>query len=156
MVDESAIKTHIIPLMTLICDSLTAAILRPMLAIQGHEAPESITLWFDPSGLTLRPNRAEDAKEAFDRGAIGSEALRRELGFADTDAPPAPDGEKQQRELTIELVRAAPTLLPLLADVIGLPINREALAPGSPCETPPVDGGNAPTPARAAAADSWT
>lgn len=151
MVDESAIKTHIIPLMTLICDSLTAAILRPMLAMQQHPDPESITLWFDPSGLTLRPNRAEDAKQAFDRGAISSDALRRELGFADTDAPKAPVDSEQQKAMALELVKAAPALLPVLAPLLGLPIDAAGLAP-APVAGPVPAGESAPIPIRSAAA----
>ncbi len=150
MVDESAIKTHIVPLMVLICDALTVAVLRPMLKLQGHPDPDSITLWFDPSGLTLRPNRSEDAKEAHARGAISTEALRRELGFSDSDAPPALDDTEKQRALAIELVKAAPTLLPMLADTIGLPITTTAAAPAEAGPTPDATGGNPPIPDTAA------
>src|SRR5699024_9475518 len=38
-VDAAAVRTHIAPLMTLICDQLTEAVLRPMLREAGHPSP---------------------------------------------------------------------------------------------------------------------
>lgn len=44
-------------------------------------------LWFDPTDFLVNPNRVQDAKDSWDRGAISYEALRRELGFSEDDKP---------------------------------------------------------------------
>lgn len=46
-------------------------------------------MWSDNSPLRVRTNRSETALQAFDRGVISAEALRRETGFDDGDAPGA-------------------------------------------------------------------
>lgn len=154
-IDEAAIKTHIAPLMTIICDALTEAVLRPLLAAVGHRDPDAAVVWFDVSDLALRPNRGEDAIAAFDRGAIGVDTLRRELGFVDQDAPAETLTAAQQRQLAIQLVKAAPTLVTVLGPLLGLDIDttgitispggRVTAAPGaapSPQQGPPPE----PTP----------
>lgn len=117
-VDAAAVRTHIAPLMTLICDQLTEAVLRPMLRETGHPDPESVTLWFDTSELTLTTDRAEDATAAFDRKVISADTYRREMGFGDDDKPDSTSDEGL-RDLAVQMVQAAPSLLPYLADVLG-------------------------------------
>lgn len=116
-IDESGIKVHIVPLMTIICDALTVAVFRPMLKLLGHPDPDSLTLWFDPSGLTLRPNRAEDAKDAVARGAITLDAYRRELGFSDEDALPT-----DPKSLALWAFLTNPDLASTLGPMLGLQV----------------------------------
>lgn len=88
-IDESLYKTHIEPLMLLIVDSLTVVYLRPYLIANGF-APEDvkkIVIWYDPSSVATRNDRATDADEGFDRGAISYETWRKAHGFSDADAP---------------------------------------------------------------------
>ncbi|WP_297451709.1 hypothetical protein [uncultured Corynebacterium sp.] len=117
-IDESGIKAHIEPLMTLICDALTTAVLRPLLEASGHPHPEDYVVWFDSSPLKTKSNREKDAIDAFDRGAISSIALRRELQFDELDA--ADQDPDFDRALAIQLVTKAPSLFPMLANVIGI------------------------------------
>lgn len=88
-IDESLYKAHIEPLMLLIVDALTVVYLRPYLIANGY--PESevdrITVWYDPSAVSTRNDRAADANEGFDRKAISFDTWRRAHGFSDQDAP---------------------------------------------------------------------
>jgi hypothetical protein len=118
-VEESAIKLHIEPLLGLICDALTAHFFQPVLKKMGFAAAESFAIWYDTTDLTLRPNRGPEALEAFQLGLIGSAPTRREMGFADEDAP---TDEERNRSLIIQIVGAAPTLAPSLLPLIGIRI----------------------------------
>lgn len=120
-IDEASIKTHIKPLMTIICDALTESILRPLLRSMGHPDPDSVTIWFDTTNLTQRPNRAEDAKAAHQAGAISDDALRRALGFSEDDGPKAELTDDDLKRLAVKMVGQAPSLYPLLAEFIGFP-----------------------------------
>ncbi|MDO4610978.1 hypothetical protein [Corynebacterium sp.] len=140
-IDEAGIKTHIAPLMTIICDALTAAVLRPLLRATGHPAAETAVVWFDVSDLALRPNRGEDATAAFDRGVIGAETLRRELGFVEQDAPAETLTTAEKRQLALQLVRDAPTLVTVLGPLLGLDIEFTSASPA------PVSRAAAPYPA---------
>jgi len=88
-IDESLYKSHIEPLMLLLVDSLTVVYLRPYLIANGFSAEEvgKIVVWFDPSQVSTRNDRAEDANQGFDRFAISYNAWRRAHGFSDADAP---------------------------------------------------------------------
>ena len=88
-IDESLYKAHIEPLMLLIVDALTVVYLRPYLIAQGY--PETdvnrITIWYDPSAVSTRNDRAADADAGLDRGAVSYQTWRRAHGFSDQDAP---------------------------------------------------------------------
>lgn len=83
---EDMIKVPVSSLMELICDALTRGYLRPMLKAAEQDV-EDLVVWYDTSEVTLRPDRSENAFEAYDRFEISGEALRRESGFDETDAP---------------------------------------------------------------------
>ena len=88
-IDESLYKAHIEPLMLLICDALTVVYLRPYLIATGYDPAqvENIVIWFDPSQVATRNDRAVDADSGFDRKAVSLETWRRAHGFSDADAP---------------------------------------------------------------------
>lgn len=138
-VEESAIKLHIEPLMVLICDALTRDVLRPMLVKQGHNDPESVTIWYDTTGLAMRPNRSQDAKDAHDRGVLSNHALLGYLGFDSDDALDLSDPD-QARAFVTSLVLKNPALLsdPAVADILGLPAIT-SLAPSAPQGNEPGD-----------------
>lgn len=90
-IDESLYKAHIEPLMLLLADALTVVYFRPALIAMGF-APadvERMVVWYDPSAVSTRNDRAADADAGFDRGAISYDTWRRAHGFDDTDAPTA-------------------------------------------------------------------
>ncbi|MBB3665955.1 hypothetical protein FB384_004914 [Prauserella sediminis] len=86
-VQEDAIRTHLGPLVSLICVTLTREVLWPALRAAGQGDVENIVIWWDASEIELRPDRSHTAIEAFKHRIIGGEATRRELGFDEDDAP---------------------------------------------------------------------
>jgi len=88
-IDEALYKAHIEPLMLLIVDALTVVYLRPYLIANGYTESEvsRITVWYDPSAVSTRNDRAADADSGFDRGAVSYDTWRRAHGFSDQDAP---------------------------------------------------------------------
>lgn len=89
-IDASTYRYHIDPRCRILADSFTEAFLWPALIARGQFEISEITkvcVWFDASGLTENPNRTADAKDAYDRSAIGAKTLRDALGFTDEDAP---------------------------------------------------------------------
>lgn len=122
LVDESALRQHIAPLIGTICEALTEAVLHPLI---GDEA-EDVVVGFDMSALAQKQDKSEAAINAFDRGVISAEALRRELGFSDDDAP-AEHGPEARRAFAERLVTKAPSLFPYLAEELGFTLPREVL-----------------------------
>jgi len=78
-IDENAVKVHIEPPMTRICDALTKATLIPSLKKLGKD-PKRYCYWFDTSGLTIRATRLEDAVALYKEGLLSGEAVR-EAGY---------------------------------------------------------------------------
>ena len=90
-IDEALYKAHIEPLMLLIADALTVVYLRPYLVANGYSQAEvdRIVIWYDPSAIATRNDRAADADSGFEKGAISFDTWRRTHGFTDADAPSA-------------------------------------------------------------------
>jgi hypothetical protein len=88
-IDEALYKAHIEPLMLLIVDALTVMYLRPYLISIGYPESEvrKVQIWYDPSQVATRNDRAADADSGFDKMAVSFEAWRRAHGFSDADAP---------------------------------------------------------------------
>ena len=88
-IDETLYKSHIEPMMLLIADALTVVYLRPYLIASGFTETDvnRIVVWYDPSAIATRNDRAADADSGFDRGAVSYDTWRRAHGFSDQDAP---------------------------------------------------------------------
>jgi hypothetical protein len=88
-IDESLYKAHIEPLMLLIVDALTVVYLRPYLLSAGFDPAivERICVWYDPSQVATRNDRAADADAGYDRMAVSMDTWRRAHGFNESDAP---------------------------------------------------------------------
>jgi hypothetical protein len=112
-IDETLYKTHIEPLMLLIADSLTVVYLRPYLVANGYPQSEvdRIVIWYDPSAVSTRNDRAADADSGFDRGAISYESWRRAHGFTNADAPTS-------NETAIRMLRERGTITPELTEAM--------------------------------------
>lgn len=120
LVDESALRQHIAPMMSTICEALTEAVLHPFL--DDDESPgdtDNIVVGFDMSALSQKQDNSANALQAYDNGAISIEALRRELGFGDDDAPTAQNDTDRRRALAERMVSQAPSLFPMLKDELG-------------------------------------
>jgi hypothetical protein len=108
------------PRLTCIADALTTQWLQPLLAAQDSvEDPEEYVVWWSTAPLRQRSNRPQTAVEVHKLGGINDEALRRETGFDEGDAPTE---EERKRELIIQLVTRAPDLAPALLPVIGIEV----------------------------------
>jgi hypothetical protein len=88
-IDESLYKAHIEPLMLLIVDAFTVMYLRPYLIANGYpeEEVKKVCIWYDPSLVATRNDRAADADAGFDKMAVSYDAWRRAHGFSESDAP---------------------------------------------------------------------
>jgi hypothetical protein len=81
LIDESAIKAHIEPLLGIVTNAITVKYIR--------NATDS-DMWrivANTAQMRLRPDRSKEALELYDRGELDGEALRRETGFDEDDAP---------------------------------------------------------------------
>lgn len=97
-VEESSVKAHVEPLLSVIVAALTTEYLQP---ITGDENDLVV---YDTSTLRLRPNRSKEAIELYDRGQLSAEALLRETGFAPGDEPT----EDERKEwMLMQMVRAS-------------------------------------------------
>jgi hypothetical protein len=88
-IDEALYKAHIEPLMLLIVDALTVMYLRPYLIANGYSPEEvkNVCIWYDPSLVATRNDRAADADSGFEKMAVSYDAWRRAHGFSEADAP---------------------------------------------------------------------
>lgn len=112
-IDESLYKAHIEPLMLLLVDSLTVVYLRPYLIANGFSEEEvaNLVVWYDPSAVSTRNDRAADANEGFDRNAISWNTWRRAHGFSDADAPSG-------QELAIKMLFERGMITPELSEAM--------------------------------------
>lgn len=110
-IDEALYKAHIEPLMLLIADALTVMYLRPYLVANGYspEEVENVCIWYDPSQVATRNDRAADADMGFDKMAISYDTWRRAHGFSASDAP-TPD------ELALRLVMQKGMITPEMTE----------------------------------------
>lgn len=132
---EQGIQAHIAPLAEIICDALTWGYLKPRLEASGED-PDGWVAWYDMSELTLRPDRAKNALDAYDRLEINGDALRRETGFDPQDSP-TPD---ELREILLKtLVRTTHGAAPGAVDIL---VGTDLLNPASvgPGATDPSKG----------------
>ena len=88
-IEESLFRAHIEPLTLLICDALTDVYLRPALVASGYTVEQAARcrVWYDPSEVVARPNRNQDATQAYDRYQLSGRSLREAMGFNEADAP---------------------------------------------------------------------
>lgn len=88
-IEDSTYKAHVEPTAQIPAAGLTAVHLRPALLSHGHpvDLVRRTVFGIDPAGLVVRPNRTQDAKDAFRDRVISRAAYLRYLGFPDSDAP---------------------------------------------------------------------
>lgn len=111
IVDVQLYQAHVEPLALLICDALTTVYLRPALRSQGLPEDEisKHVVWYDPSEVTTRPNRAEDADKGFQNHLISGSSWRKAHNFTDDDAPTS-------TELAVRMLEEKGTITPELAE----------------------------------------
>lgn len=141
-IEEQAVKLHLAPKLVVIVDAINEGYYVPALERAGLD-PWKFTLWFDVTELTNRPARGDDAKSAYNAGALSEAALLREGGF---DVGDLPTPEERLARLLQQVIASSPQsagdLVPALVHLWqGGSIADLNLAP----TTPPDDGdGGAP------------
>ena len=112
-IDEALYKAHIEPLMLLIADALTVVYLRPYLLANGFSESEveRIVVWYDPSQVATRNDRAADADAGFDKMAVSYETWRRAHGFSEAEAP-------SPEELALRLIIEKGMITPELTEAM--------------------------------------
>ncbi len=139
-ISEEDVTMAIGPVGAVILHSLTVGWLQPMLRESGVPDWDQYVIWYDASALKLRPDRSSDARELFDKGAVGEAVMRRENGFGDTDAP---SDEEKRTNLLTKLLVGAPSLAPLLLPLLGIEVDASKLIQTS--QIAEATGGDAPT-----------
>lgn len=104
-VDESTISIHVTPLLSRMCDALTAGYVRAALQVLGED-PDAYVLWYDTSMLTVEPDRQKDGLEMWDKGLISSDAVRKAGSWGEGDKP---DDEEEARRIALHLVDLDPS-----------------------------------------------
>ncbi len=85
-VDESAIKAHTEPLLKIVTTSIAREYMRPLLLEDTDPADiRNYSIKADTSEMRVRPNRAKESLELYDRFELSGETLRKENGFTEDD-----------------------------------------------------------------------
>lgn len=154
-IEEQGVKLHIAPKLVVIVDAINEGYYVPALERAGLD-PWKFTLWFDITDLVQRPNRTQDAKDAFNAGELSGAALLREGGF---DAGDLPTPEERLARLLEAVIKSNPQgagdLVPALVHlwqggkvsdlnltaIPGVPAEGDEEAPAAPAgdDDPPVD-----------------
>ena len=152
-IDEALYKAHIEPLMLLIVDALTVVYLRPYLIANGYPEEEvsRVQIWYDPSLVATRNDRATDADSGFEKMAVSYSTWRRAHGFADADAPsPAELALRlvvDKGMITPEFTQAMlEAVAPEIKDLIQNSSQASSIAPMPPEISQLLDGVGAPAP----------
>ena len=158
-IDEALYKAHIEPLMLLIADALTVVYLRPYLMANGFEPAdvERMTIWYDPSQVATRNDRAMDADSGFDRMAVSFDTWRRAHGFSEADAPTPTEMAlrilMEKGAITPELTEAMlAAVAPEVIEATRAAQQASSVAPIPPEIQQMLQGGQPPAPAPAPAA----
>jgi hypothetical protein len=118
LIREDTITTHVNPPVERFVNALTQQFLWPVLEARGKtpEQAREFVVWYSTRHLITRPNRTTDALAVFKEGQITGDALRRESGFNDSDAPDMNDSDP-----AVDMVLALVSGSPQLAVNPGLP-----------------------------------
>lgn len=82
--DDDDVKSHIAPVMEVLCNAIYQAVFVPILTTTGVDT-DAYTLWYDTSRLTADPDITDEAKDAHTAGAIRSKAFVAHLGLPESD-----------------------------------------------------------------------
>lgn len=121
-INEEDVRVHVAPVIETLCDALTRFVLRAKLREIGVD-PDRYAVWYDATPLTQDPDKKDEAKDAYDRGALTADGLRRHLGFDAADGylddHDDPNSLEAWRRYAVDQARKNPYLLPMLAPLIG-------------------------------------
>lgn len=136
-IEESAVKIHIEPMVTRICQALTIAYLQPLLKLKGKD-PKRFTFWFDTAPLTVRPNRLQDTLNLYERGIVSARAVLLAGNYhPNLDAP---DTEEENVRFIKEVILRDPSLfsVPQVREFIGISVDTTVPELETPPPPPPA------------------
>lgn len=138
-IDEALYKAHIEPMLLMIADAITVIFLRPYLKSQGWSESDvnRVVVWYDPSAVATRNDRAADADSGFEKNTISADTWRRAHGFTDADAPTATE---VALKLLIEKGSFTPELSEALLTVIAPEIMQAARQAQQGASVAPIPG----------------
>jgi hypothetical protein len=138
LIEESAFKVYLAPDTELICEALTRGYLIPRLLAEGEDTTD-LVVWYDASEITQRPDKSENTVLAYDRGEASGEALRRELGLDEDDAP---DADELARMILYKLAITPQFAVAALKELTGVTIDAPPapLVQSVPTEAPAASG----------------
>jgi hypothetical protein len=128
-------RSHGAPIAEQFCDDLNEAYLRPALREANYEGWSTVVIGYDETNVVIKPDRGQSAIDAWNVGAIGSKAVRRDNGYTEDDAM-----SDEERDIWLAIKMRDPQLLP--SDVAP-PLRGPTPAPGSPApadQGPPAPG----------------
>jgi hypothetical protein len=141
LIDDIDVKVHIAPVVEVICAALTQEIMRQKLAEEGID-PGAYIIWYDSTALSQDPDKTDEARDGFDRGAVSARALRGYLGFDDEDGYDLTNADGWI-ELALDKIAQDPAnaavFMPIIeaaAEKVGLAVN--ATTPALPATGTPV------------------
>lgn len=135
--EEGAIRTYIAGDVELMVDGFTRGYLTPMLKAQNVPDAEQFVFWYDASELMVRPDKSQNAKDAYDRLEISGKAYRREGGFDEDDAPE----KKELQELVLRKLALMPQFaLVATEELTGLKLEQPEPSGGVDPNTEPGNG----------------
>lgn len=120
-ISEGAINEHVTPLASRVAAALTIGYLWPALEAMDLDDPTRYGYKFDPSLLTVRPNRSSDAITYHSAGLISDDTART-AGAWTEDTAPTP--EEQARRIARELLLSSPQIAladPGIRQLLALP-----------------------------------
>jgi hypothetical protein len=114
-VAEEAITLHIEPLTETVAHALTIGFLHAAMIAEGFDPSEAV-VWYDTTDLRTRPDKSDNAIQAYDRNELSATALLRELGLSVEDAP---DEDEKRERVLLSVARGVPVLAPEILGELG-------------------------------------
>lgn len=97
VVEDNFYKMHIEPMILMIVDAFTSLLMRTVLSTYRDDVTgelsftedeiSRVVIWYDPSPVSTKPDKATAATTGLENGAVSYEAWRRSNGFSESDAP---------------------------------------------------------------------
>lgn len=138
---DALVKSHLEPLIILICDLINTSYLRPILKRNkiSPKIANQVVTWYNPSNIVTRPDKSAAANEGLDRYVISGKAWRNARGFTELDKP---EGKEILERIAVTRSRA--TLATNEVDAVLRTIDPETFQ-DIPVPPPPVQPATAPT-----------
>jgi hypothetical protein len=117
-ISEDTYRAYVEPLVEVMDEGLTYALLRPLMAAEGcpDDVLDRLVVCADPSRLIRRPDRGQVADKGVENDALSWVAWRKANGFGDDDAPSL---EEQAMRIALK-TRQSPEVGQAMLEQIGI------------------------------------